>query len=97
MLKLDGTKICKYTIGDAYITDSFEDCDLCFCIFSKYVDPRTRSVKALFSLCSILFLKVHPKNLYIDLVCAKTENKKDINYINLIFFIKCIKLNLIKF
>ena len=78
MLKLDGTKLCKYTIEGAYITDSFEDCNLCFCIFSKYVDPRTRSVKALFSLCSILFLKVQPKNLYIELVCAEEKAQSEL-------------------
>lgn len=78
MLKLDGNKICKYTIGGSYITESFEDCDLCFCIFSKHIDSRTRSVKALYSLCSILFLKVQPTNLYIDLVCAEDKSSSEL-------------------
>jgi len=83
MLFLDGNKVCKYDISGEYLKDSFETGDICFVLFSKQVNPITRTVEAIVNVCGLLFLDIlnrrnSTKDIYIKLICAESRSKSEV-------------------
>ena len=82
MILLDGTKICKYDIGNEYLKECLDYCDISFFLFSKSVDARTRTNEALINLCGLLFLdlirrKNSTKDIYVKLVCSESRSSSE--------------------
>jgi hypothetical protein len=82
MLFLDGTKLCKYDISGDYLKESFEFGDICFVLFSKHIDSRTRTSEAIVNVCGLLFLDIlnrrnSTKDIYIRLICSETRSKSE--------------------
>jgi hypothetical protein len=78
MLFLDGNKVCKYDITGEYLQESFETGNICFVLFSRHVDPRTRTVEAVVNVCGLLFLgiirRTTSKDMYIKLICSESRS-----------------------
>ena len=82
MLFLDGNKVCKYDISGEYLKESFDLGDICFVLFSKHVNDRTRTTEAVVNACGLLFLDIMrrrnlTRDIYIKLICSEAvQNQK---------------------
>ena len=78
ILLMDGNKVCKYDIGVPYLKESYLNSRVSFVLFSKHVDPRTRTQEAVVNVCCFLLLDIiehrnDKRDIYVKLVC--TENR----------------------
>lgn len=82
MLFLDGNKVCKYDISGKYLEESFDLGDICFVLFSKHVNDRTRTTEAVVNACGLLFLDIirrrnSTRDIYIKLICSEARSESE--------------------